>query len=99
VSGTPASGGGFVVNGGPIVLTTPQGAFTLTLANLTVDADGNVVSGGGSLTDDDDVFDLQKIELTIRSGGLLADLVATFDDNSTADFVIDLKKGDITPAS
>lgn len=99
VTGTPASGGGFVVNGGPITLTTPQGSFTLTLANLTVDADGNVVSGGGSLTDDDDVFDLQKIELTIRSGGLLADMTATFDDNSTADFVIDLKKGSITPAS
>jgi hypothetical protein len=98
VSGTPASGGGFVVDGGPILLTTPQRQFTLTLDHLTVDGDGNVVAGGGSLTDDDDVFDLQKIELTIRTGGLLADLVVTFDDDSTASFVIDLKKGSITPA-
>ncbi len=99
VTGTPASGGGFVVNGGPIVLTTPQGKFTLTLDDLTVDGDGNVVSGGGSLTDDDDVFDLQKIELTIRTGGVLADMVATFDDSSTASFVVNLKTGSITPAS
>ncbi len=99
VSGTPQGGGGFVVDGGPITLTTPQGNFTLTLDNLTVDGDGNVVSGGGTITDDDDNFDLQSIEVTIRTGGLLADLHAVFDDNSTADFVLDLKKGSITPAS
>jgi len=99
VTGTPASGGGFVVNGGPITLTTPQGNFTLTLANLTVDGDGNVVSGGGTLNDDDDLFDLTKIELTIRTGGLLADLDATFDDTATASYVLDLKKGSITPSN
>lgn len=99
VTGTPASGGGFVVNGGPITLTTPQGDFTLTLANLTVDGNGNVVSGGGTLNDDDDLFDLLKIVVTIRNGGLLADLVATFDDNSTASYVLDLKKGSIAPTS
>lgn len=99
VSGTPAGGGGFVLDGGPITLTTPQGDFTITLDNLTVDGNGNVVSGGGTITDDDDNFDLQSIEVTIRTGGLLADLHAVFDDNSTADFVLDLKKGSITPAS
>ena len=99
VTGTPANGGGFVVNGGPIVLTTPQGKFTLTLDNLTVDGNGNVVSGSGSLSDDDDVFDLQKIALTIRTGGVLADMVATFDDSATASFVVNLKTGSITPAS
>jgi hypothetical protein len=99
VTGSPNGSGGFVVNGGPITLTTPQGNFTLTLNNLTVDSDGNVVSGGGTLEDDDDNFDLMKIQVTIRTGGLLADMIATFDDNSTKSYVIDLKKGSITPAS
>jgi hypothetical protein len=97
VTGAPAGGGGFVVNG-PVVLTTPQGTFTLTLDDLTVDGDGNVVSGGGTITDDDDNFDLASIQVTIRTGGLLADLLATFDDNSTAAFVVDLQNGEITPA-
>ena len=99
VSGTPVSGGGFVVNGGPITIATPQGNFTLTLDDLTVDGNGTVVSGGGTLNDDNDLFDLLKIDLTIRTGGLLADLVATFDDNSTASYVLDLKNGSITPAA
>jgi hypothetical protein len=99
VSGTPASGGGFIVNGGPITIATPQGDFTLTLDALTVDGNGNVVSGGGTLNDDDDLFDLLKIELTVTNGGASADLDATFDDDSTASYVLDLKKGSITPAS
>lgn len=99
VTGTPASGGGFVIDGGPITITTPQGDFTMTLDGLTVDGDGNVTAGGGTITDDDDLFDLQQIVFTIRTGGLLADLVATFDDASTASFVVDLKTGVLTPAT
>lgn len=98
VTGTPTGSGGFVVSG-PIVIGTPQGDFTLTLDDLTIDANGNVVSGGGIIQDDDDNFDLLSLQVTIRTGGLVADLLATFDDNSTAAYVVDLKKGDITPAS
>ncbi len=99
VTGTPTGSGGFVVNGGPIVLTTPEGKFTIHLQNLTVDGTGNVVSGGGNITDDDDNFDLQSIQITIQSGGATADLLATFDDSTTKAYVLDLKKGSITPAS
>jgi hypothetical protein len=99
VTGTPASGGGFVIDGGPITITTPEGDFTLTLDGLTVDGDGNVIAGGGTITDDDDLFELQQIVFTIRTGGLLADLVATFDDTSTTNFVVDLRTGAITPAT
>jgi hypothetical protein len=87
-----------VIDGGPITITTPQGDFTLTLDGFTIDGDGNVTAGGGTITDDDDLFDLQQIVFTIRTGGQLADLVATFDDTTTADFVVDLENGTITPA-
>lgn len=99
VTGTPASGGGFVIDGGPITITTPDGDFTLTLDGLTVDGDGNATAGGGTITDDDDLFDLQQIVFTIRTGGVLADLVATFDDTNTAEFVVDVTTGAITPAT
>lgn len=98
IQGGP-SGGGFVVNGGPITIHTPQGNFTLTANNVTVDSSGNVVSGGGTVVDTDNAFvGLKQITLTIRTGGLLADVVATFDDNSTANFVLNIKTGVLTPA-
>ena len=90
---------GFVIDGGPITITTPEGDLTMTLDGLTVDGDGNVTAGSGTITDDDDLFALQQIVFTIRTGGLLADLDATFDDTTTASFVVDLKTGAITPAS
>ncbi len=97
ITGAPKSGGGFVVNG-PITIMTPQGDFKLTANDVTVDSDGNVVSGSGTVEDTDDNFDLASIEVTIRTGGQLADVVATFDDNSTASFVLNLKTGELTPA-
>jgi hypothetical protein len=98
ISGTPSPGGGFVLNGGPITVETDQGNFTLTLNNLTIDGDGNLVSGGGSVEDTDDNFDLASVELTVRPGGQTADVLATFDDTSTATFLLDLRTGALTPA-
>ena len=98
IDGTPVAGGGFVVDG-TINIATSEGDLTLEVNNVTVDSDGNVVSGSGTLTDTDDIFaDLDQIEVTIRTGTNLADVTATFDDNSTEDFVLNLDTGVLTPA-
>ena len=94
--GTPRSGGGLVLDG-PITISTPQGDFDFDLDALTIDGDGNVISGGGVADDTADAFDLESIEVVIRTGGLLADLIANFDDGSSQSYVLDLKTGVLTP--
>lgn len=92
----PRDGGGFIGNGQGIVITTPQGGFTLDLNALTVDAEGHVLSGGGSIADTDDNFALQRIDFEV-TGPVTGEIVATFDDNSTSRFNLDLQTGDLTP--
>lgn len=97
LDGAPQSGG-FVLNG-EVLISTPQGDFTLQLNAITVNSDRKLVSGSGTATDDDDNFDLASVELTVQTGGQKADGLATFDDNSTVEFVLDLVTGDITPTT
>lgn len=91
----PRDGGGFVADGQDIVLTTPQGNFTLDLNALTVDGDGHVISGGGSIEDTDDNFDLQRLEFEV-TGAATGQLTATFDDGSTKNFALNLVTGSVT---
>lgn len=92
---TPRAGGGFVADGQDIVLTTPQGNFTLDLNALTVDGDGHVISGGGSIEDTDDNFDLQRLDFEV-TGPATGQLTATFDDSSTKRFALNLVTGTVT---
>lgn len=92
---TPRGGGGFVADGEDIVLTTPQGNFTLDLNALTVDGDGHVISGGGSIEDTDDNFDLQRLDFEV-TGPAAGQLTATFDDGSTKNFALNLLTGGVT---
>ncbi len=92
---TPRGGGGFVANGQDIVLTTPQGNFALDLNALTVDGDGNVISGGGSIEDTDDNFALARIDFEV-TGPATGQLTATFDGGSTKNFALNLLTGGVT---
>jgi hypothetical protein len=93
---TPLQGGGFVADGGPLTLTTSDGNYTLTFDNLTVDGEGHVVSGKGTIEDADDNFELDQIDFTVTSA-TTADILATFDDQSTSTFLLNLVTGDLTP--
>ena len=98
LTGAVQQSGGFVLNG-PVTVMTPQGNFTLTLNAITIDANHHLVSGSATATDDDDNFDIASLSMTVNSGGATANVVATFDDNSTANYVLDLQTGTLTPAS
>lgn len=93
----PRDGGGFIGNGQDITLMTPQGDFTLDLNELTVDGDGHVIAGGGSLEDTSDNFALARIDFQ-STGAATASLTATFDDGSTQAYVLNLVTGALTPA-
>jgi hypothetical protein len=92
---TPRDGGGFVANGQDILLTAPEGQFTLDLNALTVDEDGHVLSGGGSLEDTSNEFALARIEFQVTAPGS-ASLTATFDDQTTTSYVLNLVTGELT---
>ena len=93
----PRAGGGFVGNGQDIVLTTPQGNFTLDLNQLTVDGDGHVIGGGGSIEDTSDNFSLQRLDFVVGTPPA-ASLTATFDDGSTKTYGLNLVTGTLTPS-
>jgi hypothetical protein len=91
----PRDGGGFIGNGQDILLTTPQGDFTFDLDNLTVDDEGHVIAGGGSVEDTSDNFDLQRIDFQVTGPGS-GSLTATFDDATTKSYTLNLITGDLT---
>ncbi len=91
----PRSGGGFIANGQDIVLTTPQGDFTLDLNQLEVDDEGHVLSGGGSVEDTSNNFALQRIDFQVTGPGT-GSLTATFDDGGTTNYALNLVTGDLT---
>ncbi len=104
----PRDGGGFIARlaasqdgnpGGPIVITTPQGNFLLTLNDLNIDGDGHAVSGGGSIEEETSPgnFALQRIDFEVTSPITTAELTATFDDGHTSRFTVNLLTGDLTP--
>lgn len=72
-----------------------KGGFPLAAAVLVAAA-----SGAGCEGDDVEVDVFATLTPgAIRTVGALADLVATLDDTSTAEYVVDLQNGEITPAS
>lgn len=97
VSFSPTGDGGFFADGGPIRITTPQGAFDLSFQQLVFDDEGHLKSGAGQITDTDDNFAMATMSLTVTSP-TTASVVATFDDNHQASFVLNLITGDFTPA-
>ena len=97
VNFTQSGDGGIVADGGPVVLTTPQGKFSLTFNQLSFDRDGHPTGGSGEITDDDNNFALARMTFTV-SGPTTATVVATFDDGHTANFVLNTITGDFTPA-
>ncbi len=92
----PRSGGGFTADG-TITLTTPQGDFTLVVEGLDVDDEGHVLAGGGSIADTSNNFALKRLDFQV-TGPASASLTATFDDDTTSAFVLNLVTGDLTPA-
>jgi hypothetical protein len=101
IQGTPRVGGGFVVNGGPIVVRNTEGGpevFRLTFNALTVDGDGKLVSGSVEAEDTSDSFDLDTAELEVESSST-ATVHVVRDDSSTQDFTLNLNTGDLTPVS
>ncbi len=91
----PRDEGGFVGNGQDIELTTLQGKFTLDLNELTVDEDGHVLSGGGSVEDTSNNFALQRIDFQVTGPGT-GSLTATFDDTTTTGYALNLITGELT---
>jgi hypothetical protein len=104
----PRDGGGFIARvaaadggtGGPILLTTPQGNFLLTLNDLEIDADGHAVAGGGSIAEETKPgnFALDEVDFQVTNAITTATLTATFDDGHTENFVVNLLTGDVSPA-
>jgi hypothetical protein len=99
IDAVPAGGGGFVADGGPVVLTTPQGEFELTFDQLRIDGDGNLVSGSGTIADSDDNFATLDAVTVTALGGNTATLLAELDDGDERTFTLDLDTGALTPAS
>lgn len=102
IQGTPRAGGGFVVNGGPIVVRNTEGGpevFRLTFHSLTVDGDAHILSGSVEAEDTSDSFDLQSAEVEVEDGSSTASVHVVRDDNSTQDFTLNLNTGDLTPVS
>jgi len=98
LNGTVQQSGGFVLNG-TVTMSTDDGDFTVTMNAITIDANHHLVSGSATITDDDDVFDIASLAMTVNSGGATANVVATFDDNTTANYVLNLSTGQLTPTS
>lgn len=98
ITGTPRFQGGFVVDGGPITVHASEGGpevFRLTFNDLTVDGDGNLLSGSVEAEDTSDSFDLETAELEVEDGAATVHVVR--DDGSEQDFALNLETGELTP--
>ena len=51
---------GFILDG-PLAVSTPEGNFTLDADGVTINSNRKIVSGAGSVTDDDDNFGTTRI--------------------------------------
>jgi len=101
IQGTPRPGGGFSVNGGPIVVRQSEGGpevFRLTFNGLTVDGGGHVLSGSVEAEDTSNSFDLKTAEVEVENSST-ATVHVVRDDDSTQDFTLNLDTGDLTPVS
>jgi hypothetical protein len=98
ITGTPRVQGGFVVDGGPITISNSEGGpevFRLTFNDLTVDDDGNILSGSVQAEDTSDSFDLETAELEVEDGTATVHVVR--DDATEQDFILNLETGELTP--
>ena len=57
------------------------------------------MSGAGSLTDDDDNFDLATVAFVVTRRGAASDLTVTFDDGGVHEYTLDLATGALTQTS
>jgi hypothetical protein len=96
IPGRLRSGGGLIVNGGPLLVTTQEGNFDLMFDALELDAAGNIVSGSCRADDDDDSA-LTSVSIVVTST-IAANVHAVFDDDRTANAVLNLETGDLTSA-
>jgi hypothetical protein len=86
-------------NFGPLLISTPEGDLTLNATNVTIDSNRHLVSGSGSITDDDDNFTVDTIAMTVVQGGATANFTVTFDDASVNTYTVNLTSGQITQTS
>ena len=101
IQGTPRAGGGFIVNGGPINVSSSEGGqvrFTVTFNNLTVDGDGKLVGGSAHAQDSsNNTFpDLDSADFVVQSS-TAATVHVVHDDRTTDDFNLNLTTGELTP--
>ncbi|MEO6030080.1 MAG: hypothetical protein ABIR79_24705 [Candidatus Binatia bacterium] len=82
------------------MITTPQGNFLLKVNELNIDNDGHAVSGGGSIEQEakPGIFALDVVDFQVTDAITTATLTATFDDGHTANFVLNLLTGAVSPA-
>jgi hypothetical protein len=92
------SGGNFVLNG-PLLISTDEGDFTVTTNAITINSNRKLVSGSGSITDDDDSFAVDTIDMTVVQGGQTASFSVTFDDSSVHTYSVNLQIGIIIQTS
>jgi hypothetical protein len=101
VSGSPRLQGGFVIDGGPIVIAASEGGpgiLRLEFNDLTVDGDGHLVSGSVEAEDTGNNFDLKTAELEVEDGSTTATVHVVRDDDSEQDFLLNLRTGELTEA-
>jgi hypothetical protein len=99
LQGTARIQGGFVVDGGPLVVRGPNEGpeiFRVTFNDLTVDGDGHIQSGSVEAEDTSDSFDLETAEFEVEDGSTTASLHVKRDDGSEQDFIVNLETGDIS---
>lgn len=89
---------GFILDG-PLAVTTPEGNFTLNADQVTITASRKIVSGAGSVTDDDDAFGLSTVAFVVTRRGAASDLTVTFDDGAVHEYRLDLATGELTQTS
>jgi hypothetical protein len=102
LQGTPRSGGGFVIDGGPVAVSDSEGGttiFTLQFEDLTVDDDGKILSGSVEAEDTSNSFDLKTVELEVEDASPNASLRVRRDEDTEEFFILNLDTGEITPAT
>ncbi len=84
---------------GPLVVTTPEHAFTFDLVpGLLAHPTTIGIPSGASVTDDDGAFTFAVLSVTTVPDSL-ADLRVTFDDATVHTYVLDLTSGRLTQTS
>jgi len=96
IDATFGSGDTVIFDGGPVVIATPQGNFDMTFDGMVVDSDGRPRDGAASAADTDDNFALDVVTFVVNDD-VTANLLADFDDGSSASFLLNFVTGVLTP--